>query len=157
MTSRLVAFDTCTVAHLLAPGVWAPKIEPIYQLAVKGKILIIVSELTIAECCKLKNPDGTEIAIVDAKAKIGGFFQRKFVYRYSVTDQESWLAAEYKRQFSFKTCDAIIAASAAIAGAEVLVTTDGCGNATKGKLLSVSDITRPDGGKMTICSPDRFS
>ena len=154
-TSRIFAFDTCTVAHLLAAGPWAPQIEPIYQMAVKGKVLIVVSEITIAECCKLKYADGTEIPIVDAKTTIGGFFQRKFVDRRQVTDRESWLAAEYKRLHSFKTCDAIIAATAAIAGAESLITTDGCGSATKGKLLSVPEIKRPDGGTMTILSPDK--
>ena len=156
MTSRLVAFDTCSVAHLLSPGPWGPKIEPIFQSAVKGKIRIVVSEITIAECCKLKYPDGSEIPIATAKETIGGFFQRRCVSRYSVTDRESWLAAEYKRQFFFKTCDALIAASAALAGCESLITTDGCGNATKGKLLFVSSITRPDGGLMTILAPDKW-
>jgi len=156
MISRLVAFDTCTVAHLLAAGPWARHIEPIHQLAVQKKILIVISEITIAECCKLKYPDGMEIPIAQARITIGGFFQRQFVERRTVTDQEAWLAADYKRQFSFKTCDAIIAATAALASAEALVTTDGCGNATKGKLLSIPSIERPDGGIMKICSPDNL-
>ena len=157
MTRRLIAFDTCTIVHLLAQGPWEPKIQPIYQHAVSKKILIVVSELTIAECCKLKYPDGTEVPMADAKATIGGFFQRTFVVRRSVTDQESWLAAEYKRSYGFKTCDAVIAATAAIAGSEALITTDGCGNATKGKLLSIPKIVRPDGGVMEILPPDAWA
>jgi predicted nucleic acid-binding protein len=74
-----------------------------------------------------------------------------------VTEQDSWLAAEYKNKYSFKTCDAIIAASCALAGVEVLVTTDGCNKATKGKMLYVPSITRPDGGQMLIRLPDMWN
>ena len=91
--------------HLLALDPWPPKIEPIYDLADTGKILIVVSEITIAECCKLKYTDGTEISIAKAKEAIGGFFQRKFLSRRSRTDEESRLAIEYKRQFSVRTSD----------------------------------------------------
>lgn len=93
-----------------------------YSHALLGKVKILVSEVTIAECNRLdfaNDPNGT------GKDDIDAFFDNEFIKRMPLSSRESKLAAQIVRDYLLESCDAMIVATAAI-HASILYTTDGC-------------------------------
>jgi predicted nucleic acid-binding protein len=156
MNSRLFAFDSCTILHLLSNSKqWLQHIKPIYDDAVLGRVLIVVSEISIAEVSRLEPSEGKPIPKSTAEQTIRDFFNHQFIRRRAVTSRESELATKLILAHGLGTCDGIIAATAAIAGAEILFSSDGCAKRRKaGKLLTVPVIDCPIGTKMKIKKPD---
>jgi len=88
----LIAWDTCVVLDAIkADPMWWPQLQPVYEDAEEGKIRILVSEVTVAEACKLSkdNNDDVEAAV----QKIGEFFDKPFIARRPVDQRVSEKAA----------------------------------------------------------------
>jgi predicted nucleic acid-binding protein len=154
MTKPIVAFDSCTILHLLCQTpAWYPHVKAIYEDAMSGRLRIVVAEVSIAECTKLK-PIGS-IPVEATAPIIEQFFNRSFIIRRGITSRESALAASLIATYGLGTCDALIAATAAYADAHTLYTTDGCAFRRKpGKLLDVSQVVTPGGAIMKVQPPD---
>lgn len=104
---------------------WWPEIRPVYRSALEGKVDIVVSEISVAEVCKLNAATAAGMSPDDVIKKIRLFFQNMFIQRRPADRRESALAAELIRDLNLDTCDAIIAATASIHQATVLYTRDG--------------------------------
>jgi predicted nucleic acid-binding protein len=156
MTKRLVAFDSCSVLHLLMETpVWYPHLRPLYDGAFAGRTGIVISEVSVAECLRLDCQGGKALAPHESAAIISQFFHQPFLVRRGVTSRESLFAGKLIRMHDIGTCDALIAATAIFAGAEILYTTDGCTKRRKaGKLLTVGTIHTDCGKRMEVQPPD---
>lgn len=155
MTRPLISLDSCSILHLLDPeSVWYPHLRPLYDEAMAGNHSVVISEVSIAECRRLK-VDGRELPPERAAEILGKFFMRLFIVRRGVTSRESALAGRLIEQHDIGTCDALIASTAAYAGAHTLYTTDGCTRRRKaGKLLSVGMVETEDGKRMRVEPPN---
>jgi predicted nucleic acid-binding protein len=152
---RIIAFDSCTILHLLSETQGRYEyILPIYKEALAGRLVIVLSEISVAECVRLET--GVKTYAPEESARIiNGFFLNPHIRRRAVTSRESELAQRLILKHSLGTCDGLIAATAAIAGADTLYTTDGCTNRRKaGKLLSIQTIDVPGGSQMAVKMPD---
>jgi len=129
--TRRVAWDTCVIIDAIqgkeAEGNFWPEIEPMYTDAEKGKLEIVVSEISVAEACRInklldggKTHDEVENMLVQ-------FFNNPFILRRPADRRECRKAARLIRDSRLEACDAIIAATALIHGADTLFTRDGCG------------------------------
>ena len=126
-TKYRIAWDSCVIIDLLdSQSSRHTDVLPMYQDAMLGKIDIIVSEISVAEVCKLVNlVSSGRIAIASPVSLIKQFFDHKFILRRPVDRKESSMAADITRSHNLETCDAIIVATAAIHHACVLYTRDG--------------------------------
>jgi predicted nucleic acid-binding protein len=156
MTKPLIAFDSCTIIHLLAETpTWYRHVKAIYDDALTGKHMIVISEVTVAECQRLEAVGGKKVTHDESARMIAQFFNRPFIVRRGLTSRESVLAGQLIRTHGVGTCDALIAATAVFAGAKTLYTTDGCSHRRKdGKLLSVGVVETDCGKRMTVEPPD---
>jgi predicted nucleic acid-binding protein len=156
MSKRKVALDSCAILHLLwETPQWYPHVRVIYDDAVAGNIVIVVSEISVAEVSRLEVQGGKVLTPEEQARIISQFFHQPFIERRTVTSRESVFAASLIRKYDVGTCDAVIAATAALAGAGTLYTTDGCTKRRKpGKLLTVSEIVTDDGKRMKVEPPD---
>lgn len=125
-TNPKVAWDSNVLIDAIQKDAkWWPEIRPMYRDAIEGKIVILVSEISVAEVCRLNDPTNSGMSPQDAIKKIQQFFQNMFIERRPADRRESVFAAELIRDFNLETCDALIAATASIHGASVLYTRDG--------------------------------
>ena len=92
MSKPKVAFDSCTVLHLLlrTPR-WYAHLRSIYDDAEKGLSTLFISEVSVAECAKLNAHGKTP---TENAAILKAFFSHKFIERRGVTSRESEFAAE---------------------------------------------------------------
>lgn len=119
----LVAWDSCVTLDALLGNEHWPDLKPVYDDASRGKIEILISEVTVAEACRLRKNNATPIT--DEAETIKRFFDKSFFKRIPVTSAESELAADFIREHNLEACDAIIAATACEHDAVVLFTRDG--------------------------------
>jgi predicted nucleic acid-binding protein len=153
---KIIAFDSCSILHLLEETpTWYPQLRPLYDEAVAGRLKILVSEISITECLRLEVQGAKPLTPEESAQLISGFFHHPFLIRRGVTGRESEFAGRLVRKHDIGACDALIAATAALAGAETLFTTDGCSKRRKaGKLLSVPLIETDCGKRMFVSAPD---
>ena len=129
--------------------------KPLYDDVVNNSIELVISEVCVAECRRLKLAAGSTAELDRASSTISGLFNRKAILRRPVTETVSAFAGQLIDTWGFGTCDALVAATAALAHTEALYTTDGCtGRRKDGKLLCVSHIDAPDGHQMLVLPPD---
>src|SRR4051812_46785075 len=106
MNKTLIAFDSCTILHLLAETpIWYPHVKAIFDDAVSGKHMIVVSEVSVAECLRLESQGGKPFTPTDSARLIDQFFHRPFIVRRGITSRESNLAARLIRAHNLGTCD----------------------------------------------------
>jgi predicted nucleic acid-binding protein len=135
---RRVAWDTTVIIDALegealearadgnAPSApWWPEIKPIYNNAEQGNLEIVVSEVSVAEACKITSVQAEGVSIEDAESMVQEFFDNEFIIRVPADCLESELAARFIRDHKLETCDAIIAATALIHEADTLYSRDG--------------------------------
>jgi predicted nucleic acid-binding protein len=122
-----IALDSCVLIDLLDPkSALHPDVLPVYQDALLGKLEILVSEISVAEVCKISTMISSgRMTPEEATKFVGDFFDNKFVLRRPVDRRESLLAADTIRNHNLETCDAIIVATAVIHNARILYTRDG--------------------------------
>ena len=134
MDKPRIAWDSTTIIDAIQQDqTWWPQIRPIYADALHGKVLILVSEISVAEACKLSGPTTSGLSVTEAVKQIERFFSNLFILAKAVTRQESRLASEFIREHRLETCDAIIAATAVVHGASTLYTRDGTKKRKKNK------------------------
>jgi predicted nucleic acid-binding protein len=125
-TKPRVAWDSVVLLDAIQKHPkWWPEIRPIYRAALDGRVSILVSEISIAEVCKLSDLEKMGMTRPEAVKKIGLFFQNMFIERRPADRREAALAAELIRDLNLDTCDALIAATASIHGAIAMYTRDG--------------------------------
>lgn len=101
------------------------EIRPMYEDAKNGKVKILISEISIAEACKIRAlRDGT-VTTDEAEKMIRGFLNHTYIVRRPADRPECEMAADLIRKHSLETCDAIIISTAVIHRALVLYTRDG--------------------------------
>lgn len=156
MSKSRVALDSCSIMHLLTEHVdRSPHLLPIYKDAVAGKHVIVLSEISVSECARLRSIGATAVTPADSVRKLNEFFSRPFIIRRGVTSRESEFAATLIRDFGLGACDALIAATCAYADVGVLYSTDGCSHRRKdGKLLTVGTVVTPCGKRMEVRCPN---
>jgi predicted nucleic acid-binding protein len=156
MDRPIIAFDSCTVLHLLTENPqWVDHIRAVIDSARRGKNYILISEVTISEVWRIDHRNQRLVDVADSTAIIERFFNNSFIIRRGVTSLESRLAVSFIRDHSLGTTDALIAAGALIGGARVLYTTDGCGGKrSDGKLLSVPELIDANNRSMKVHVPD---
>jgi predicted nucleic acid-binding protein len=137
---------------------WLTHLKTIYNDAFSGSTAIVISEICMAECCRLDAQGAKPLTPTESMRIISAFFHHPFLIRRAVTSRESELAAQFIRAHGFGTCDALIAATAILADATVLITSDGCtGRRKAGKLLTCDAVETTSGKKMLIRSPDQYN
>ncbi|HWE95692.1 MAG TPA: type II toxin-antitoxin system VapC family toxin [Tepidisphaeraceae bacterium] len=125
-TKPRVAWDSVVLLDAIQKTpLWWPDLRPTYRAALEGRISILVSEISIAEVCKLNDEEKSGMSRVDAVKKINLFFQNSFIDRRPADRREAILAAELIRSLNLDTCDALIVATASIHGAIAMYTRDG--------------------------------
>ena len=156
MNKRKVALDSCAILHLLwETPQWYPHVRAIYDDGVAGNVEIVVSEISVAEVSRLEAQGGKPLSPDEQARIISQFFRHLFIDRRGVTSREAEFATRLIRRHNIGTCDAVIAATAALAGADTLYTTDGCTNRRKaGTLLTVGEIVTDGGRRMRVEPPD---
>ena len=121
-----VAWDSCVLIDALQKDPkWFPELRPMYRAALAGRLSILVSEVCVAEVCKLNAISQVGLPIDIAKRKIELFYQQAFVIRRPADRREASMAAALIRDHGLDTCDAIIVATASIHRAAALFTRDG--------------------------------
>jgi predicted nucleic acid-binding protein len=155
---NLIALDSCSILHLLSKTpAWYPHVRRIYDDAVASKLMIVVSEVSIAECSRLEVTGAPALPPADQAHLISLFFHNTFIIRRPLTSRESEFAATLVRDNAIGTCDALVAATAVFAGATTLYTTDGCSPRRKaGKLLTLGQLQTKCGKQMAILTPDQY-
>ena len=146
----LIAWDTCVVLDAIKDdAAWSPHIQPVIDDAEEGKVRILVSEVTVAEACKLSKDADEDVE--ECARLINAFFDRLFIERRPVDRRVSEKAAELIRNHNIYACDAMILATAIIHRARILYTRDGCRKDGK-KKKGLLKLNRIDG--LTIEPPN---
>ena len=129
-----IAWDSCVILDALddkSPRY--PHVSPMYNDAIIGKVEIVVSEISVAEVCKLTpSVSAGRVTTAQAISMVNGFFDNKFIIRIPVDRSISMLAAKIIRDHNLETCDALIVA-AAIETANVVVLYSADGKALRKK------------------------
>ncbi len=142
---------------------WWREIEPMIERAEKGKVEILISEIVVAESWHVRGLSDMGVTTNAAIDLLGQWFNQGYIVRSPVTQFEAALAAKLQREHTLATCDALIAATAALHGASKLYTRDGCQQSEKrrrtkhGKLLSIDNkvpVTGNPGGMLRIMEPN---
>lgn len=130
----LIAWDTMVLINAVegdaipppdpAKSRWAD-IEPMYRDAERGKVGILISEISIAEACKVRCVRDGAVTTDEAERMVREFLDNRYVERRPADRRESMLAAELVRTHHLETCDALIVATALIHDAKALYTRDG--------------------------------
>lgn len=134
-TKLRLAWDSTIILDALEQSAgWWDHIRPMYEDAKAGLVEIVVSEISVAECCKLRGLSPDARPTLDAAAKlVRDFFSNPYILRRPADRRESALAADYIRDHGLETCDAIIAATAVLHHAHVLYSRDGMKKRRKSK------------------------
>lgn len=116
----IVFLDTCTLIGLLTGDADYVTCAGPYEADAKASNLTLaVSEITIAESCKLMSKHG-----VYQHDKVQRFLANDYTRRFPATGSVSERAASLIRLFGLDTCDALIIATAMVQGARAIVTRD---------------------------------
>tara|TARA_R110002095_G_scaffold34946_2_gene33089 strand:+ start:490 stop:1101 length:612 start_codon:yes stop_codon:yes gene_type:complete len=152
----IYALDTCIVIDAIQEHrKWGPEIEPVLSDAQAGLVRILVSEITVAEACKLTKGDLSEEERANQVRAIDEFFRNSYILRRAVTSRESNLAAKLIREHNIDTCDSIIAATSLLHGATCLYTHDGLkANGKKKKLSGLDGKLEHNGATLSIEQPN---
>lgn len=107
MSKRRVAFDSCSILHLLLETpLWYSSLRALYDDAYAGNSIIIVSEVSVAEVNKLETQGGKPLTPAQAAKIISDFFRHSFVDRRGITSRESDFAGTLIKSHGLGTCDA---------------------------------------------------
>lgn len=104
---------------------WWPEIRPMHEDALGGKLEILISEVTVAEACKLTKVRTGGKSVTEVRQLLRDFFDNDWILRRPADRRECELAAQFINDTEIECCDAIIAATAIIHGAEALYSRDG--------------------------------
>src|SRR4051794_25321718 len=109
-TKPRIAWDSCVILDALDPASqWHAEVMPMYNDALMGKIEIVVSEISVAEVCKLTEMiTSGRVTPGDAITMIQHFMNHPFIQRRPADRRETALAAEFTRDHNLETCDSII-------------------------------------------------
>ncbi len=80
--------------------------------AKNGVLSIYISEVTVAECCKLTYAGIEDGKRIDVFSKVEAFLANEYMRRLPVTPDVSRYAATLIRLYSLETCDALIVGTA---------------------------------------------
>lgn len=148
MTTKpsVVCWDSCVIIDFLkqTEGRYQ-NIAPMIQEAEAGKLLIVVSEISVAEVYKLARPTAENVnpqSILD-------WFEHDYVESRVVDRGISTLAGQLRRSHGTTTCDSIILATAATFDIPTIYTTDGLkddGQINPRKLLALDNLIPIKGG-----------
>ena len=84
MTTKppVVAWDSNILIDAIQKDArWWPEIRPVYRAALEGKLSILVSEISVAEVCKLNEATTAGMTKQEVIRKIALFFQNLFIIR----------------------------------------------------------------------------
>jgi predicted nucleic acid-binding protein len=123
----VVVWDTCVIIDAIQKTAGRYEcIEPYIQDAEKGKLRIIISEVSVAELLMLKEYESQGMSIEEQAKLIRDWLENPYIVRRSVYPRISERAAEVGRQHEIAPAtDAIIVATALCEGVQVLHTFDG--------------------------------
>ena len=117
----LVVCDSCVFTDLVTfDPRYLPATSKIHSDAKAGLIRLAISELTVAECCKLTSGKTGK----DVVAIVEGYLANPFASRFPLTPPISARAAVLIRVFNLETCDAVIVATALMHKAKTFYTRD---------------------------------
>ena len=118
----LVFCDSCLMIDIINPNsAFAHLVLPIMELRAQKKITIGLSEITMAECCKLVSIKGESI---DTYSLLEAYFSGDCYRRFPVTAPVSAYAAVLIRRYDLDCCDAVILATALVHRAKQFYTRD---------------------------------
>jgi predicted nucleic acid-binding protein len=124
---QLVSWDSCVVISYLheLPG-RLPSIAPMITQAESGDLIIVVSEIVVAELVKLDNLAEQGVGLTEQQSVIEDFFERRYIVPRIVDRGVSKLAARLQANYEqLKTCDAVILATAIHHDVDIVYTYDG--------------------------------
>lgn len=125
----IVMWDTCVIIDAIQkdPRYWAA-IEPFVKDAQQGKLLIVVSEISVVEVSHLSSLGEKGMSIEEQVKLISQWFENPYVVRRQQHPGISELAAEIGRNHPIKRAsDRVIVATAVFNRIPVLHTRDGEG------------------------------
>lgn len=134
---KKVVWDSCVIIDAIqkTPGRYE-KIEPFLKDAENGKLLIVVSELSVAEVSHLTKLTDNGILLDDQVQLIKDWFENPYIVRRPVHAGISELAGEVGRKHKLKRApDRIIVATALFEKIPQIHTFDGIDPKKKNKLL----------------------
>lgn len=118
----LVLCDSCLMIDMVNPAsAFAHLVQPIKDKRAQGQITLGLSEITMAECCKLVSTKGL---LIDTYSLIEAYFSGDHYRRFPVTPPVSAYAAVLIRRYDLDCCDAVVLATALVHGAKAFYTRD---------------------------------
>ena len=152
-----ILWDSCVIIDAIqgTPGRYE-KIAPFLKDAENGKLLIVVSESSVAEVSHL-NKLTTQGVSLDEQAKIiKEWLENPYIYRVPLHAGISELASDIGRQFKLKRAtDRIVVATAQFEKISLIHTFDGLDPAKKSKILPLDGKVCDIGGTLIkITEPD---
>jgi predicted nucleic acid-binding protein len=158
--AEIVCWDTVVVISYLGKHETRyNEILPMIDKAERDELFIVVSEITVAEACKLDNLTPQGVTIGEQVGLIEDWFGQPYVISRIVDRPVARLAAQIQRNYKSKTCDAIILATAILNRADIVYTYDGLkDDGEKKKLLALDGVvpTRVEGKKLAIEVPTEY-
>lgn len=146
--TKIIAWDTCVIINAIQQdGDKWPKIAPIIQEAELGNLKIVVSEISIIECGRLKN-SGEPLA--EQYKLIDRWLDSPFIVRRGFHHGIARDAASLARDHTLRAADAIVLATALKNDVSVLHTGDG-------KLLLLSGQVGDPPLKITHPDPEQLA
>ena len=133
----VVMWDSCIIIDAIqkSPQYWSA-IEPFVADAEAGKLLIVVSEISVAEVSSLGGLNEQGVSLEEQAKLIREWFENPYVSRRQQHAGISELAAEYGRTYSLKAApDRVVLATAVFEKIPVLHTRDGAGASPRSKML----------------------
>ena len=123
---QLVCWDSCVIIDYLGEhSTRYAEILPMIDSAKRDELLIVVSEISVAEVSKLESLMPKGVTLGKQIGLIEDFFGLPYVQPRIIDRPIARLAAQLGRNFGVKTCDAIVLATAIVSRADVVVTYDG--------------------------------
>src|SRR5438105_5027025 len=95
MNKPRVAFDSCSIIHLLAKTPkWYDSLRALYDDAFAGNTEIVVSEISVTECLRLEVEGDRPLPPEESARLISQFFHQPFIIRRGFTSRESEFAGK---------------------------------------------------------------
>ena len=132
-----VVWDSCVIIDTIqkTQGRYE-RIEPFIIDAEKGKLLIVISEISVAEVSHSNQLISQGVSLADQAQAIKEWLENPYIYRVPVHAGISELASDIGRQFNLKrAADRIIVATAKFERIPTVHTFDGTDPKKKNKIL----------------------
>lgn len=147
---EIIAWDTCVIIDAIqkSDGKWE-KIAPFVTDAENDRTRIVVSEISVVECSRLKEsaaPPEEQHKLIDS------WFESPYVVRRPIHPGITRAAVQLARAHKLGAADAIVLATALNNGASILHTGDGKTRKRGGKLIPLNK--KLGNPPMIIAEPD---